>query len=124
MGAGESKEEQLVQGERSDDVTVASAASASLLERVGGVRVRAVDGHGALGEVRSVQDVLVGRGTVLHIMRRFGCALCRHGCRQLSLLAPTLYRHNVALVGVGLEQRGLEPFMKGTHTRTHTHTLE
>ena len=46
-------------------------------------------------------------------MRRFGWPFCRIGAKQLSALKPQLDANNVRLIGIGLEELGLEDFQKG-----------
>lgn len=51
---------------------------------------------------------------VITFLRRFGCRpFCRLSAKQLSLIKPQLDANNVRLVGIGLEEVGLEQFIQG-----------
>eukprot|EP00924_Labyrinthula_sp_SR-Ha-C_P006931 snap_masked-scaffold_8-processed-gene-4.35-mRNA-1 protein AED:1.00 eAED:1.00 QI:0/-1/0/0/-1/1/1/0/202 len=51
--------------------------------------------------------------TVVHLLRRFGCPLCRNLATEMSSLAPTLEKNGVKLVGVGLGVDALDSFLEG-----------
>ncbi|KAJ7529232.1 hypothetical protein O6H91_15G039300 [Diphasiastrum complanatum] len=50
---------------------------------------------------------------VLHILRRFGCRLCRANALELSKIVPDLESQNIRVIAVGLERLGMEEFLKG-----------
>ena len=50
---------------------------------------------------------------VITFLRRFGWQFCRVYSRRLSTLKPHLDANNVRMVGVGLEELGVEEFVKG-----------
>lgn len=50
---------------------------------------------------------------VIHILRRFGCKLCRANALELQKIVPTLDSNNVRIVAVGIEKLGLEEFQQG-----------
>ncbi|KAI5056511.1 hypothetical protein GOP47_0028329 [Adiantum capillus-veneris] len=50
---------------------------------------------------------------VIHVLRRFGCKLCRHNALELQKIVPTLEAHNVRVVSVGIEKLGVEEFQQG-----------
>lgn len=50
---------------------------------------------------------------VIHVLRRFGCQLCRGGAVEMSKIIPQLEAHGVRVVGIGIEKGGLEDFQKG-----------
>lgn len=52
-------------------------------------------------------------GCVLFFMRRFGWMFCRVAAKELSALAPHLAKANVRLIGIGLEELGVEEFIEG-----------
>lgn len=52
---------------------------------------------------------------VIHFLRRFGWPLCRLGAKQLSAIKPQLDANNVRLVGVGVEELGVEEFVQGNY---------
>lgn len=52
---------------------------------------------------------------VIHFLRRFGWPLCRLGAKQLSAIKPQLDANNVRLVGVGVEELGVEEFVQGKY---------
>jgi len=50
---------------------------------------------------------------VLHLLRRFGCPLCRSAAVDIEELRPILAKHNIRLVGVGLAYLDLDNFVEG-----------
>jgi len=50
---------------------------------------------------------------VITFLRRFGWQYCRLSARELSSLKPQLDAHNVRMVGIGLEELGVEQFVQG-----------
>jgi len=53
------------------------------------------------------------RACVVTFLRRFGWQFCRLGAKELSDIKPLLDEHDVRLVGVGLEELGVEEFVAG-----------
>lgn len=49
---------------------------------------------------------------VVHILRRFGCKLCRANALELQKIVPALEANNVRVVAVGIEKLGLEEFQQ------------
>lgn len=47
--------------------------------------------------------------------RRWGCLFCRVWAKELKDLAPALKENNVRLVGIGVDEVGLEDFVKGNY---------
>ena len=43
--------------------------------------------------------------------RRWGCPFCRLAAREISAIQPLLAEHNVKLIGVGVEQFGVNEFV-------------
>jgi len=52
---------------------------------------------------------------VITFLRRFGWVFCRLGARELSDIKPVLDENNVRLIGVGLEELGVEEFIAGNY---------
>lgn len=50
---------------------------------------------------------------VITFLRRFGCLFCRQGAKELSTITPALESHGVKNICVGLEDFGLDDFVKG-----------
>eukprot|EP00249_Psilotum_nudum_P037018 c9304_g1_i1 orf=344-985(-) len=50
---------------------------------------------------------------VVHILRRFGCRLCRANALELQKIVPILEANNIRVVAVGIEKLGLEEFQQG-----------
>lgn len=50
---------------------------------------------------------------VVTFLRRFGWVFCRLGAKELSEIKPLLEQSNVRLIGVGLEELGVEEFVSG-----------
>ena len=61
----------------------------------------------------AMESLWAKQPVVITFLRRFGWPFCRLGARQLSTLKPRLDANNVRLVGVGLEELGVEEFVKG-----------
>ena len=61
----------------------------------------------------AMESLWAKQPVVITFLRRFGWPFCRLGARQLSALKPRLDASNVRLVGVGLEELGVEEFVKG-----------
>ena len=49
----------------------------------------------------------------VHLMRRFGCRLCRGSAMELSRALPHLKAKGVRCIAVGLEQLGVDEFVEG-----------
>jgi prostamide/prostaglandin F2alpha synthase len=47
---------------------------------------------------------------VIHLLRRFGCQLCRGQAVEMAKMLPQLEANNVRVVGIGLEKLGMEEF--------------
>lgn len=58
-------------------------------------------------------DCMKGNAVLLHLIRRYGCGICRDTCREIGLLKPALDMMGVRLIGVGNGEVGLEPFLEG-----------
>lgn len=50
---------------------------------------------------------------VVTFLRRFGWPFCRLSAKQLSTIQPQLAANNVRLIGIGLEEVGVEQFIQG-----------
>jgi len=55
------------------------------------------------------------QAVVITFFRRFGCIFCRQSAKEMSSLQPLLDKHDVKLVGVGMDEAGLEEFVKGKY---------
>jgi len=49
------------------------------------------------------------------IFRRWGCLLCRVWAKQISDLYPSLKENNIRLIGIGVDEVGLENFIEGKY---------
>ncbi|KAG0605657.1 hypothetical protein M758_9G077600 [Ceratodon purpureus] len=47
---------------------------------------------------------------VIHLLRRFGCQLCRGQSVEMAKMLPQLEANNVRVIGIGLEKFGMEEF--------------
>ena len=52
---------------------------------------------------------------VLFFMRRFGWVFCRLGAKELSAIYPHLVEAKVRLIGIGLEELGVQEFINGKY---------
>ena len=62
------------------------------------------------GQVR-LGDLWKDQGVLLCMFRRWGCAMCRISAVNLSGLHPILDQHNFALIGIGVEELGIDEFI-------------
>lgn len=69
----------------------------------------------ANGEMVKLSSFWEKETCIIHFLRRFGWPLCRLGAKELSTLKPQLEKHNVRLIGIGLEDFGLEDFQTGKY---------
>lgn len=53
--------------------------------------------------------------TLIIFFRRWGCLFCRLWARELADLAPVLKENNIRLVGIGVDEIGLDDFVKGKY---------
>ncbi len=99
----------------------ARGVGVNLTELCGGIRLNVVNqSSGPFTEPAAgaaVQEVLAtdlwkDQRTVVHVMRRFGCPLCRNAAAEIASIKPILDRHNVRLVGVGLGYNSLDGFVE------------
>ncbi|XP_063224631.1 prostamide/prostaglandin F synthase-like [Bacillus rossius redtenbacheri] len=65
------------------------------------------------GEVLAMEEVWKERTTVFIFFRRWGCLFCRLWARELSEIAPLLRDNSVSMVGVGVDEVGLQEFVDG-----------
>ncbi|KAM4613065.1 prostamide/prostaglandin F synthase [Polymixia lowei] len=65
------------------------------------------------GEIVEVQSLWQEQPVVLFFLRRFGCQVCRWTASEISKLEPDLRANNIALVGIGPEETGLNEFREG-----------
>ena len=52
---------------------------------------------------------------VIVFFRRWGWPYCRLAAREISAIQPLLQQNNVKLIGVGVEQFGVEEFIQGKY---------
>lgn len=50
---------------------------------------------------------------VILFMRRFGWPTCRLHIKEVSTIHPRLEANNIRFVGIGVEELGVEDFVKG-----------
>lgn len=78
-----------------------------LLSILAKLKVQAVSN----GEMVSLGSLWQDSPAVITFLRRFGWVYCRLGARQISELRPTLDAHGVRLIGIGLEDVGVQEFV-------------
>ncbi|MCO5599569.1 hypothetical protein L7F22_053675 [Adiantum nelumboides] len=86
--------------------------STTVADAIKDIELEKVQGPSDLKSVR-VGSFWQDQTVVIHILRRFGCKLCRHNALELQKITPTLEAHNVRVVAVGIEKLGLEEFQQG-----------
>lgn len=65
------------------------------------------------GELVTMKSLWENQDCVIVFLRRFGWQFCRLAAKQLSDIKPQLDAHNVRLVGIGVEELGVEDFVNG-----------
>lgn len=70
--------------------------------------VKSVD----LGEVFPVESFWEREACVITFFRRFGWLYCRLAAKELSRLKPQLDARHVRLIGIGVDEVGVEEFVK------------
>jgi len=58
------------------------------------------------------EDLWKDQRCVIVFFRRWGWPYCRLAAREISAIQPLLKEHNVRLIGVGVEQFGVEEFIQ------------
>lgn len=53
------------------------------------------------------------QAVLVHVLRRFGCMLCRANALELQKITPILEQNNIRVVAVGIEKLGMEEFLEG-----------
>ncbi|XP_006642007.1 prostamide/prostaglandin F synthase [Lepisosteus oculatus] len=69
--------------------------------------------NAATGEMVELQALWQDQAVVLFFLRRFGCQICRWTAAEISKLKEDLSQNQVALVGIGPEETGLQEFKEG-----------
>eukprot|EP00850_Spirogloea_muscicola_P016187 SM000130S27074 [mRNA] locus=s130:53679:55208:+ [translate_table: standard] len=82
-----------------------------LAKKLGDVEVRQVVGPGADDDRVKLSTFWQDQPVLLHLLRRFGCTLCRGGAADLSRAIPLLRASGVRVVGIGLEELGVGEFV-------------
>jgi len=59
-----------------------------------------------------MESLWADRTVVIIFFRRFGWLFCRQAAVEISSLQPLLQAHDISLVGIGLEELGVQEFMK------------
>lgn len=66
-------------------------------------------------ETPPLGDLINGGGPVLlHLVRRFGCPLCREAAADLSTMEPEVLAAGGRLVAIGCQTEGLSEFVEGS----------
>ncbi|GFS29626.1 hypothetical protein NPIL_414791 [Nephila pilipes] len=60
-----------------------------------------------------VKSLWEEKACVITFFRRFGCAFCRLAAKDLSSIKSILDANNVQLIGIGVEELGVEDFING-----------
>jgi len=62
-----------------------------------------------------MEDFWADKTAVIIFLRRFGCLFCRQSAAEISKLMPLFQANDIRLVGIGLEELGVEEFVKGEY---------
>nr|CAD7396498.1 unnamed protein product [Timema poppensis] len=81
------------------------------LKKIANIELKKV----STNEMTKIEDVWKDKNTVIIFFRRWGCLLCRVWAKEINEIAPILKENNVNLVGVGVDETGLEEFKEGKY---------
>ncbi|CAB3245125.1 unnamed protein product [Arctia plantaginis] len=84
---------------------------AANITEIGSQKVR----HLVNGEVVELKSFWENQNVAIVFFRRWGCMLCRLWAKELSEIAPVLKKHNIKLVGIGVEEAGSKDFINGKY---------
>lgn len=62
--------------------------------------------------VVAMEELMGGKPVLLHVIRRYGCGICRQHARELSLLKPALDNFGVGMIAIGRGTAGLKKWKK------------
>ncbi|KAL0810357.1 hypothetical protein ABMA28_010506 [Loxostege sticticalis] len=79
------------------------------INAIGAQKVKSV----ANGEVKELKSFWEDQNAAVIFFRRWGCMFCRLWAKELGEIAPILAKHNIKLVGVGVEEAGSKDFVDG-----------
>ncbi|GLV41456.1 hypothetical protein CBL_06686 [Carabus blaptoides fortunei] len=69
--------------------------------------------HLVTGVVSTLDNFWKDKNCVVIFFRRWGCQMCRLYAKELSDLQPILRKHDIDMIGVGLEDFGAQEFVDG-----------
>lgn len=93
-------------------VMATAKGSTTVSETIKDIELEKITGPSDSSNVK-VGSFWENQTAVVHILRRFGCKLCRANALELKKIAPILEENNVRVVTVGIEKLGLEEFQQG-----------
>eukprot|EP00250_Pteridium_aquilinum_P035202 c8865_g1_i1 orf=109-831(+) len=96
----------------SDQAMASAKGSTTVADAIKDIELEMVQGPSDSKSVK-VGSLWENQTVVIHILRRFGCKLCRANALELQKIVPTLEAHNVRVVAVGIEKLGVEEFQQG-----------
>lgn len=67
----------------------------------------------ANGTISSLDAFWEEKNVVIIFFRRWGCQLCRLYAKELNEVIPILKKHDIDMVGIGLEEFGSKEFVDG-----------
>eukprot|EP00243_Klebsormidium_subtile_P001928 TRINITY_DN13651_c0_g1_i2.p1 TRINITY_DN13651_c0_g1~~TRINITY_DN13651_c0_g1_i2.p1 ORF type:complete len:223 (-),score=54.24 TRINITY_DN13651_c0_g1_i2:346-1014(-) len=83
-----------------------------IAKAIGAIQIEKVVGPGTEQTV-AYQSFWDGQPAFIHLMRRFGCRLCRGGAMELNRAIPHLKAMGIRCIAVGLERLGVDEFVEG-----------
>lgn len=81
------------------------------LTEIGSQKVKSVSS----GEAVELKSFWEDQNVAIIFFRRWGCMLCRLWAKELTEISPILKKHNIKLVGVGVEEIGSKEFADGKY---------
>ncbi|CAK1594815.1 unnamed protein product [Parnassius mnemosyne] len=67
------------------------------------------------GEVQELASFWQDQDVAIIFFRRWGCMLCRLWAKEISEIAPILKKHNIRLIGVGVESANSKEFLENKY---------
>ncbi|XP_030041212.1 prostamide/prostaglandin F synthase isoform X2 [Manduca sexta] len=81
------------------------------ITEIGAQKVKSI----ANGEVVELKSFWENQNVAIIFFRRWGCMFCRLWAKELGDIKPVLDKHNIKLVGIGVEEAGSKDFVDGKY---------
>lgn len=102
---------------KEDYVMSTEKGSRAVADALKDIEVEKIRGPGDSQNVK-LSSFWEDQPVVLHVLRRFGCQLCRGQSVEMAKMLSQLEANNVRVVGIGLEKFGLEEFEENNYWKS------